>query len=92
MKREDKIDAINKMIENINMMSYSIDGLCILSRRLSYPQTIPYDQSEWLDSIIKMNRPKEVWAKGEYFWQPGLIPPRLKFLKMLLKKTKEGKI
>lgn len=59
-------------------------GLCFFIRIKEY---YSYNESIRLQSIIDTNRPKIVHKN--YFFPPGDVPSRIKYLKKLIKKYKK---
>jgi len=92
MKKEEKIDALNKGIKIIK--TFPTAGLCYLvhllygtSIYIDYPKVISYAQKKYLLSII----PKVTTSNKfhPFYWKKFAKAPRVRFLQEQIKKLEK---
>ena len=70
--------------KNNKIYSIQSDGLCWAIQRLCDENIILLQEGDILLEYLYSNKPE--WAWAGYWWTMGDVPPRIKFLKQLIKK------
>lgn len=69
--------------ENNSIYMIQSDGLCWAIQRLCDENIILLQEGDILSEYLYSNKPE--WAWAGYWWTMGDVPPRIKFLKKLIK-------
>ena len=87
MKRQEKIDALNKMIEGVNEDMPRFDGLCGIVSRLVCRGGLSLQEFSFIFNLI--NRQPKNYNYCPYLWEKGEKEPRIKWLKEQIKKLEK---
>lgn len=78
--KRDKISLL-KMYHRITAKGYLISGLCWEAESMSREGLLDFSQFNELMDYLDKNAPQKRYARHKGFWfKPGLIEPRLKWL------------
>jgi hypothetical protein len=87
-----KTDLELFQLMSIRINSVGRTGLCRLSTELHYIGDIILEESMRIKQILTMNKPKTFYmllTDSAYWWKPGKIRPRKRWLKKMIKRIKK---
>ena len=84
--RKQQVAMIQKVIDHLDHLE---TGLCLLIAKMLDDRFITKEEFFWLSDMLDDNEPEER-KFFLYYFPPGLIQPRLVFLKQIQRKIKYG--